>query len=157
MNDAAPETFEEYVERWAKVGDEIAKLTAQKVALTADIDARIKALAPTEMEMRKAIAVSVKTALGEKAKEGVNHWTLPDGRKLKLTLNKTRKIAEPEIKNARAAFELLNEEQPVAFDALLRTKYELEKKEWNKLGDAAKLAISRMITTTDDAPIVEFN
>lgn len=151
---SAPETFEQYVARWDGLRAKAAALTAQKAALTKDIDAELKTLTETEMAMRKAIAESVKTALGDKLKEGVNRFDMADGRKLKLTYAVTRAIDEAQIAVAREAYSKVND-APVTFDELLRVKYELAKAEWNKLGAGGKLAVSAMVTAKPAAPTLE--
>ena len=151
---SAPETFEQYVDRWDSLRAKAAALTAQKAALTKDIDAELKTLAETEMAMRKAIAESVRTALGDSLKEGVNRFDMADGRRLKFTYAVTRAIDESQIAVAKDAYAKVND-APVTFDQLLRVKYELEKKEWNKLGAGGKLAVSAMVTAKPAAPTLE--
>jgi len=149
-------TFLEYVTEWDKLVEERERLVEQKRVMTEVIDNRIASITPIEMLMRKSIAESVKTALGAKHKEGVNRFQMEDGKTLKLTYSVTRTIEEAEIKNARQAYAELNDTS-VDFDACLRVKYELAKAEWNKLTDAGKKALSRMITSKDAAPVVEFD
>lgn len=148
------ETFEQYVDRWDGLRAKAAALVAQKQELTKTIDAELKTLAENEMAMRKAIAESVKTALGEKLKEGVNRFPMADGRKLKFTYNLDRKIDEAQIAVAREEYSKVND-APVTFDELLRVKYELAKTEWNKLGAGGKAALSAMITTKPSAPTMD--
>lgn len=148
------QTFEQYVDEWDGLREKAAKLVAQKTKLTKDIDRQLKEIAETELVMRKAIAESIKAALGDNVKEGVNRFDMVDGRTIKFTNAITRTVETAEIANARKNFSLLND-VPVEFDKLLRVKYELEKKEWNKLGDAAKKAISNMITAKPAAPTME--
>lgn len=133
-------TFEEYVQSWEDMTTQIAVLKKQ-----------LKPLTDKEMEMRRAIAESLKSALGDKLKEGVNNWTLPDGRTLKFEYKVKRDIAVAEIGNAREAYMTVND-RPVEFDDLLRIKYELEKKAWNKLDGEAVKAVSRMVTAKEEAP-----
>lgn len=149
-----PETFEQYVDRWDGLKAKAAALVAQKQALTKEIDAELKTIAETEMAMRKAIAESVKEALGDKLKEGVNRFDMADGRKLKFSYDLTRTIDESQIDVARQEYSKVND-APVTFDELLRVKYELAKKEWNKLGAGGKAAVSAMITTKPAAPTME--
>jgi len=154
---AEKDPFIEYVDKWDALVERRVKLAADKKALTATIDAELSTLTAEEMTMRKGLAESVKTALGDKAKEGVNHYTLVDGRKLKLTMKTDRAIDEKQITYAREEFGRVNDLSGTTFDALLRVKYELAKAEWNKLNAAEKLAVSHMVTTKDAAPVIEFN
>lgn len=149
--------FTEYVDAWDELVARREKLVKEKAALTASIDKALKEITDSEMTMRKSIAQAVKDALGEQAKEGVNRYSLPDGRRLKLTLKTTREIDQTQITNAREKFSEVNDTSGVTFDELLRIKYELEKREWNKLNEGEKLAVSRMVTTKDAAPVVEFD
>lgn len=137
------QTFEEYVSEWDRLVGQIEALKAQ-----------IKPLAATEMEMRKAIRDSVATAMGANYREGVNKFPMQDGRTLKVTNGIKREIDEASIAAALEAFGKLND-HTVAFDSLLRVKYELAKIEWNKLTDAEKAAVSVMIVAKPDTACVE--
>ena len=139
------QTFEGYVDAWNDLQGEIEK---RKAAL--------KPLTDKELTMRKHIAEAVKTASGDTWKEGVNTFLLPDMRALKVTIPLKREIDIPSIPAAREAFRKLND-LPITFDELLRTKYELEKKAFDKLGPAAKVAISDMIVVKPQAPTVELS
>lgn len=135
------QTFEEYVTAWD--------------TLAAEIDAlkkKLKPLTDKEMQMRKAIAEALKAAI--EIKEGVNVLPLNDGRSLAYTHGIKREIEVGELENTREEFRKLNDVE-VKFDELLRIKYELEKREWNKLSDAAKKVVSRMIVAKEEAPKLE--
>ena len=136
-------TFEEYVSQWDDLVGQIAALKKQ-----------LKPLTDGEMAMRKAIAKSVMEALGDDWKEGVNTFKLPDGRVLKIGYKLTREVAAAELPAAREEYALLND-APVAFDDLLRVKYELELKEFRKLEGQAAKVFSRVVTTKEAAPEVE--
>lgn len=140
-------TFEEYVASWDATKMAIANLVDDKKRLTADIDAKIATLAENEMVMRKAISASLKTAIGDKLKEGVNKWPLSNGRSLKLTNKIDRKIDEPQIALAREEYVKANDTDGVTFDQLMRIKYELNVSEFRKIENkpAAALAVSRML------------
>lgn len=136
-------TFEQYVDAWDAKAKEIAKLKA-----------KLKPLEAAEMQMRKAIEVSLKAAIGDELKEGVNDFTMVDGRTIKYTYSVERKISDAEVKNAREAYDKQND-KPVVFDQLLRVKYELDKKNWDTLSGPAKVAVSCMITAKPKAPTLE--
>lgn len=152
-----PDPFTQYVDNWDATAVKIQELQNQKKALTAAIDKQLTALSETEMTMRKSITESVVKALGDKAKEGVNHYFLPDGRKLKLTVAKTRTIDVAQIPAAREAWAGLNDHSAIAFDEVFRVKHELDKAKWNKTTDGEKLAVSRAITVKDAAPTLVFD
>lgn len=137
------QTFEQYVDEWDNLCNEIAK-----------IKPKLKILADKEMAMRKAIEASLVLALGDQLKEGGNNFPLANGRTLKYTHGIDRKVLEPEIKNARDEFAKLND-VPCTFDQLLRVKYELDKRNYDKLSDAAKKVVSRALETKFKAPILE--
>jgi len=139
-----PMTFEEYVNQWDALVAQIEALKKQ-----------LKPLTDAEMPMRKAIFEAVQNSLVASGtwKEGVNNFPMPDGRKLKVTNALKRDIEESQITSARAMYDMQND-KPVLFDDLLRVKYELAKAEWNKLPDAAKHAISGMISTKQDTVTV---
>lgn len=136
-------TFEEYVSQWDDLAGQIAALKKQ-----------LKPLTDSEMAMRKAIVKSVAEALGSDWKEGTNTFKLADGRVLKIGYKLTREIAAAELPAAREEYSLLND-APVAFDDLLRVKYELELREFRKLEGQAAKVFSRVITTKEAAPEVE--
>ena len=136
-------TFEEYVSQWDDLVGQIAALKKQ-----------LKPLTDSEMAMRKAIVKSVSEALGDEWKEGMNTFKLSDGRVLKIGYKLTREGAAAELPAAREEYALLND-APVAFDDLLRVKYELELKEFRKLEGQAAKVFSRVITTKEAAPEVE--
>jgi hypothetical protein len=149
--------FIEYVNNWDEQVARKEELVAQKKALTADIDTELATLTADEMTTRKGLATAIVTALGDTAKEGVNKYTLIDGRKLKVTVSKTRTIEVSEIANARVEWGKLNEHSLVAFDSVFRLKHELAKAEWNKLTDGERLVMSRVVVTKDAAPTVVFD
>lgn len=153
MSDA----FTKYVDEWDAAVARKEWLVAEKAKLTQHLDAELKLLTESEMTMRKSIAASVVAALGEAAKEGVNKYTLPDGRKLKLTVNKTRTIDPVSIALAREEWSKLNEHSKIDFDTVFRVKHELDKAMWNKTTDGEKLALSRCVVTKDAAPVVVFD
>lgn len=136
-------TFAEYVAQW----DDLCRKKAA-------IEEQLKPLAAQELAMRKALADSVKTALGAKLKEGVNTFPLGDGRSLKLTHSVKRDIEPGEIANARAKYDELND-RDLTFDQLLRIKHELDKTNWKKLTPAQRKAVSRMIVAKDATPTLE--
>lgn len=136
-------TFLEYVNEW----DELCALRAKLESQLAPVKAK-------ELQMRKGIAESVKQALGDQLVEGVNNFPLGDGRTLKLTYKVDRSIAIESIEDARQAYGQLND-RPVEFDSLLRIKYELSKREFDKLGAAGKAAIADMIIAKPAAPSLE--
>lgn len=135
-------TFEEYVAEWDRLVGEIEKL--KKL---------LKPLTEKEMEMRRAIFSGVQSSMGNNWKEGTNTWKMPDGRKLKVVNEIKREIEVGEIIAARNNYDRLND-RPVAFDSLLRIKYELAKTEWNKIGEEAKKAVSNMIIAKPGTPVV---
>jgi hypothetical protein len=149
--------FIEYVNNWDEQVARKEELVAQKKALTADIDTELATLTADEMTTRKGLATAIVTALGDTAKEGVNKYTLTDGRKLKVTVSKTRTIEVSEIANARVEWDKLNEHSLIAFDSVFRLKHELAKAEWNKLTDGERLVMSRVVVTKDAAPTVVFD
>lgn len=138
-----PLTFEQYVEQWDAL---VAKIEAIKKEL--------KPLTDAEMPMRRAIHASVQAALGDLWKEGMNTYVMPDGRKLKVDNPIERLIEVPMITSTREAYALLNDKS-VAFDDLLRTKYELDKASFNKLSDNARRVIQGMLSTKPGTPTVK--
>ena len=136
-------TFLEYVAAWDAARAQIEQ-----------IEKTLKPLKAKELEMRKALAESIQTALGDKLKEGMNTYDLGDGRSLALGYMLDRKIEESEVASAREAYAQLND-RPVEFDALLRIKYELNKRDFDKLSAAGKAAISDMVVTKPAAPTLE--
>lgn len=137
--------FITYVEAWDALCGKIAEKKKE-----------LKEMTDSEMTMRKAIEASIETALGDAFKEGVNNYPLGDGRTLKVTRKIDRKIDPASLDLARDEYRKLNE-APVAFDDLLRIKYELEKKNFDKLSGASYLAFSRAITEKNAAPTVELS
>lgn len=135
------QTFEEYVLDWDGL---VARIEAAKKDL--------KVLTDSEMTIRKAIAESVNKAVGG-LKEGVNTIPLGNGRKLKVTHTVKREIDQTMIPAVRETYNLLND-RPVVFDDLLRLKYELDKKSYDKLSDEALKVVSRMVTAKPVAPVV---
>ena len=135
--------FLSYVAEWHSLQQQI---EAAKAAM--------KPLVDKELKMRKALGESIATALGDKLKEGVNHYPLEDGRSLKFTYAVDRAVVEADIAPTREAY-LLQNDRPVDFDALLRVKYELNKRDYDKLSPEAKLIVSRMLTTKPKAPTIE--
>lgn len=136
--------FTAYVDQWDS-----------NVAQIEELEKQLKPLKAKELEMRKAIVASIKGAM--ETKEGVNRYTLPDGRALKLTLKIDRKIEEPAIATTRELFEQQNDTCGVTFDALLRVKYELSKRDFDKLPEAAAKVASRMVVSKEAAPTLAFD
>jgi hypothetical protein len=99
---------------------------------------------------------SVRAALGDKFKEGMNNWPLTDGRVLKINCKIDRKIADSELETAKKEYGMLND-VPCTFDELLRIKYELDKKNFNKLTGPAYKAFSRAVITSEQAPEVSLS
>lgn len=116
----------------------------------AELQELLKKLAKTvnesEREMRDGICESLRVFYGENLVEGMNTYKLSNGRKLKFTHKLDRKIDESRIQLARADY--VGDD----FDDLLRVKYELEKKAYDKLDAEQKLAVSKMIETKPAAP-----
>ena len=136
--------FTAYVDEWDLIKAKIEQLEKQLKPLKAD-----------EMTRRKAIAARIAEAMH--IKEGVNKYPLPDGRVLKYTHKIDRKIDEPAIAATREEYRKQNDTGGVTFDALLRVKYELSKRDFDKLPEAAALVASRMIVSKDAAPSLEFD
>lgn len=142
----ADETFEQFVSRWDAM---VSEIDTAKAAL--------KKLTDKEMPMRKAIAEAVDKATDTGLQEGVNRFEMIDGRTLKITRKIDRKIDEAVLAAVREEYSKLNDTS-VAFDDILRIKYEVSKRDFDKVGtDAAKLVLSKMITTKDAAPVVEMD
>jgi hypothetical protein len=129
------QTFDEYVTEWDGL---VAQLEAHKKTM--------KPIISKEMEMRKAIFAAVSAAMGRTFKEGMNNYSLPDGRVLKVDNPIDRVIDESSIVMARAHYEMLND-KPIDFDDLLRIKYELAKANYNKLTDEGKRVVAQMFTS----------
>lgn len=123
-----------------------------KAQAVADAKAAMKSLVDEELAMRKALAESVKTALGDKLKEGVNNYPTTAGT-LKLTHKVKREIDEAAVSAAREAYALVND-APVTFDTLIRVKYELDKRSYDKLAadGQAKRAVDTMVTSKPQTP-----
>lgn len=135
-------TFEAYVAEWASL---VSQIEETKKSL--------KPLEVRELEMRKSIAAAVGEALGDRLKEGVNNFPVGD-RVLKLGYRVDRKIDTDAIGEARDAYNALND-RTVEFDALLRVKHELAKREFDKLTESQAKAVSRMIVSKPAAPTLE--
>lgn len=118
-----------------------------------------KALKPLEVQeraQRDAIAASLTAHYGDGINEGVNNYVMSNMRKLKFTYEVDRKIDESQLATARAEFDAAADKQGT-FDDLLRVKYELQKRPWNKLlkGGDAYLAIAKCIVSKPKAPTLE--
>lgn len=138
------QTFSDYVQSWDDLCGQIEKLKAQ-----------LKPLTTREGIMRKAIADRVKEALGDDWKEGVNNFTLPDMRVLKVT-NKLKRdvvVSGKQLDELRAKFDAVND-RPCNFDDLLRTKHEVVISEFRKLEGTSALVFAAAITTKPSAPEV---
>ena len=128
---------------------------AELVAAIAEIKGLLKPLETAERKLRDGLAESLKTWLGENLKEGVNTYELSNLVKLKFENKIDRKIEISEIENARSAYDAIaGGAGTLSFDELLNTKYELAKSQYNKIGDEAKHAVSRMIVSKPAAPVV---
>jgi hypothetical protein len=140
--------FEKAVNEYADVKAMQAELAAQKKIIDA-----------IEREQRDAIAESLRKFFGPNLTEGVNTYTLSNRRKLKLKHEVKREIAVSDVQAARDAYVKAAEVEavPVAFDDLLRVKYELDKRKWKKLlaGSAAFKAFARCMVTKMSAPGIE--
>ena len=137
------QTFEEYVSEWESLAKTIA-----------DNKDDMRAIVSKEMVMRKAIEASVKEAAGSHWREGVNKFPLPDGRTLKITHKVSRTIDPEQLEVVREQYQQLND-RTVEFDDLYRVKYEINKRELDKLSDNARLVLSRMLTNKPAAPDVD--
>lgn len=137
--------FTDYVSEWDDLVDHIATLKKQ-----------LKVFTDKEMAMRKAIAESVQAAMADQWKEGMNTYPMPDGRNLKVNHKVTRTVEVSEIGPVRAAYELLND-RPITFDELLRVKYEIDKRNLDKLEGEARNTVNRMITSKPAAPEVKLD
>lgn len=142
--DTPANPFEEAINKWYEYQQ-----------LQAAVKDAMKAVDLAERELRDGIAASLKAFFADNLKEGTNNYVMSNGRKLKYTHKVDRKITEAELKNAREAYEAAAKEGDPTFDALLRLKYELAKKEWDKASDDAVKAFSRCMTTKDAAPALE--
>lgn len=124
--------------------------------LQEEIKDLVKTLNEDERALRDSLAEGMRTFLGKDLKEGMNNYTLSNRRKLKFNNKVKREIVTPNISTAREAYA----EAPDAtidFDRFLRVKYELDRKEFEKLvagGPAAK-AVAKMITSKYAAPEME--
>lgn len=144
IEDAAPGSFEAAVNDWHDMN--------QIVGYVKDT---LKPLETQEREKRAAISSSLNSYFGDGLKEGVNSYTLSNGRKLKYNYGVDRKVAEAELEVAKKAY--LDTAQPSdpKFDELLRIKYELEMKSFRKLSAEGRLAVSRMVTSKPKSPTLE--
>lgn len=140
--------FEKAVEEWASLS-----------ALQDEIKTLMRSLNEQERLQRESIAASLRTYFGGDLKEGVNNYNLSNARKLKFTHKVDRKIDAGHIESARAEFALAPAatRNGVAFDDLLRVKYELAATPFKKIpaDSAAGKAVARMITTKFAAPVME--
>lgn len=135
-------TFDKYVAQWDALCKQIDELQR-----------KLKPLKEAEMAMRKSMAESVEEALGDRWREGVNKYNLSDGRVLKVTHTVKREVDMTGVEQARQEYSQLND-VPCTFDELFRVKLELDKKQWNTLGPAARGAVSHAITAKPQAPTV---
>lgn len=128
----------------------------QLSALIAEVESTVKILKAEERIMRDGIAASLTTFFGKALKEGVNNYVLSNLRKLKFTYKVKREIEMSMVSVARAKFEAATDKVG-SFDDLLRLKYELDKKAWNKIaaGGEASKAVSEMIVAKPEAPTIE--
>ena len=140
--------FEGYVAQWDTLCGDIK-----------DAKRALKKLTDREMAMRKHITEQCLRALGDEAKhEGVNKYEMPDGRVIKITTGITRKVDALHIEAARQAYAQANDRPAgVAFDDLLRVKYELAVAPLRKLEGQALSAATRMFTSTPTSPKVELD
>lgn len=133
-------TFEEYVSEWDALAGEKAKL-----------EKKLKPIKDREIAMRKEIVAGLVQTMGDQVKEGVNKFVLPDGRTLKFNYKLERKVDEALLPAVKEEYAALNS-ATVPFDDLLRVKYEIDKRSFNKLADAALLTFSKMVTTRETSP-----
>lgn len=117
----------------------------------------MKPLEADEKEMRQAMADSLIAHFGEGLKEGMNDYELSNRRKLKFKHGVSRSIDAGMIAGARKAYSETGEPTPVAFDDLLRPKYDLDKTQWKKLlkGSAAFNAFAQCMTAKPSSPSIE--
>lgn len=132
----------------------------EQQALIADIKKLLRPLEEDERAARDAIAASLRTYFGAELKEGVNTYSLSNGRKLKMGHKIDRKIDESMVDVARDAYRKALEDPAnwgpeKSFDELLRIKYELAVAPFKKLSTAAATAVSRMIVAKPAAPTLE--
>ncbi|MGL5737166.1 MAG: DUF7173 family protein, partial [Beijerinckiaceae bacterium] len=97
----------------------------------------MKRVNEAERTMRDALADSLRKHMKADLKEGVNAYSLSNGRKLKLSHNIDRKIDETGLADSRKFYAENATEGDPAFDALLRVKYELNVAPWRKLSEPA--------------------
>lgn len=136
--------FEELVNQWAE----------QKDALQAIKDA-MDTITVSERQLRDRLAEGLRQYYGINLKEGVNNYELSNGRKLKFTHKVERKISEPDLAAAKDAFTKAAVPGDKTFEELLRVKYELDKRNYDKLSEPAANAFSRCLTTKHAAPALE--
>jgi len=126
-------------------------------ALQQHVKQAIKPLAFIELEKRNAIAASLAHHFGDGLKEGVNNYMLSNGRKLKYKHSISRIIDQAAIGQAREGYVAAADTPDVAFDDLLRVKYELAVAPYKKVQGSpeAATAVSRMIISKPAAPALE--
>lgn len=113
----------------------------------------IKPLAAAERKGRDGISESLVAFFGDGLKEGVNNYEMSNDRKLKYNHSIGREVDTAQIAVAREAYAKAG--GTVAFDDLLRVKYELDKRSYNKLGAKELKAVSRMLVTKPKAATLE--
>ena len=115
---------------------------AELQAIIADVEAALKPVKTAERKYRDSIAASMDAYLGEELKEGVNNYELSNGRTLKYTRTLERKVDDSALDTARKVYaEADDVPAGVAFDDLLRVKYELDKRMYNKLESARRCLV----------------
>jgi hypothetical protein len=127
-------------------------------AMLEEVKSLLKPAEAAERRLRDGIADSLRAFYGVDLKEGVNNYELSNGRFVKFTHKVDRKIESSMVVAAREAYEAAPDKPAgVAFDDLLRVKYELTATPFKKLasGSAASTAVSRMLVTKFAAPSVK--
>lgn len=119
--------------------------------LQEEIKSLMKPVDQEERTKRDALAASLRAFYGENLKEGVNNYELSNHRVLKFENKVKREIDASALENAKDEYEKAPT-PGVLFTDLLRVKYELEKRPYNKLGPASTKAVSHMITSKLEAP-----
>ena len=136
------QTFSDYVTAFEDLSNEVERMKKE-----------LKRKTDAQMVMRRELTRTIKDAMGDAFKEGVNKFSLADGRVVKVDYKIDRKIEESMVLTARQEYARLND-TPCDFDDLIRVKYELNIAPFRKLENAALLAISQMVVAKEAAPTV---
>ena len=110
-----------------------------------------------ERILRDRYAESLRSYFGDNLNEGVNTYTLSNDRKLKLTHKVDRKVEASALQEARKFYEEAAQPGDKAFDDVLRVKYELDKRNYDKLSPAAAYAFSRCLVTKYATPTLSLD